>query len=224
MTKRASYTTKNGTLEAEVAEPGGTAKVPAVVIVQEWHGLSEFVRSLVDRFASEGFLAIAPDLYHGSVAKDDAEAGKLMGALDKAKAVLEIGDAVAWAHAHARSNGKVGVTGFCLGGALTFAAAATVDGIAAAVPFYGLPGTPLPWDKVTAPVLAHFAKTDDWATVAGAEEIQRAIVAAKKTTMELHAYDAHHAFMRDTDPTKYDPPAAKLAWSRTLAFLHAHLG
>jgi carboxymethylenebutenolidase len=225
MAKRESYTAKDGTkLEAEIGEPSGDAKAPAIVIVQEWHGINDHIRSLVDRFAAEGFLAVAPDLYHGTIAKTADEAGKLMNALDKPKAVKEIGDAAAFARAHARSNGKVGVTGFCLGGALAFAAAATHEGLSAVVPFYGLPGMPLPWDKVTAPILAHFAKHDDWATAAGAEEIKRAIDTAKKTTMELHVYDAKHAFMRDSDPATYDAASAKIAWKRTLDFLHAHLG
>lgn len=225
MTKRIDYTAKDGSmLAAEIGEPEGSGKAPALVIVQEYWGINDHIRTLVDRFAAEGFLAIAPDLYHGAVAKTAEEARTLMGGLDKAKAVKEIGDAVAYARAHERCSGKVGVTGFCLGGALAFAAAATHKGLAAVAPFYGLPGAPLPWDKVTAPILAHFAKTDPWATVAGAEEIKRAIDAAKKTTMELHVYDAKHAFMRDSDPTVYDEPSSKLAWKRTLDFLHTHLG
>jgi carboxymethylenebutenolidase len=109
-----------------------------------------------------------------------------------------------------------------LGGALTFASAVNVPGLAAAVPFYGLPGD-LEWSKVTTPIQAHFAQHDDWATAAGAQKIKTAIEAAKRTTMELHVYDAHHAFMRHTDAKKYDEKSAKVAWERTLAFLRAHL-
>ncbi len=224
MADRISYTAKDGTkLEAEIAEPPGSARAPALVIIQEYWGVNDHIRKMVDRFAAEGFLAVAPDLYHGEIAKSADVAGKMMGALDKAMAMKEIGDAIGFARAHQRCSGKVGVTGFCLGGALALAAAATHEGLSAVVPFYGLPA-PRAWEKVTAPVLAHFAKTDEWATVAGAEEIKRAIDAAKKTTMELHAYDAKHAFMRDSDPAVYDEPSAKLAWKRTLDFLHTHLG
>jgi carboxymethylenebutenolidase len=224
MSQRIHYTAKDGTkLEGAQAEPDGSGKAPAIVIVQEWHGISAHISGLVDRFAAEGFLAIAPDLYHGKLAKDDAEAGKLMGALDKPKAVKEVVDAIAFARTLPRSNGKVALTGFCLGGALTFAAAAQDEQLSAALPFYGLPSVPVDWTKVRAPIQAHFAKVDDWATVSGAEEIQRAIAKAGRTTMELHVYDAGHAFMRETDPRKYDAPAAKLAWERSLAFLRKHL-
>ncbi len=136
-------------------------------------------------------------------------------------AVAEIGAAVSFLSTHERSNGKVGVIGFCLGGGLTLAAGVNVPGISALAPFYGNPG-PLDFSKITAPVQAHFAKRDDWATLAGAEEIKRQVDAAGKTTMELHAYDAGHAFMRFTDG-HYDAPAAKLAWDRVVPFLHEHL-
>jgi len=224
MSKRIQYTAKDGSkLEAEVGEPSGSGKAPAVVIVQEWFGISDHIKWLVDELASHGFLAIAPDLYHGRLAKNDGEAGKMMGELDKKRAVKEIGDAVTYATTLARFGGKVGITGFCLGGALTFAAGAD-DRVSALAPFYGLPPVAPDWSKVRAPIQAHFSKTDQWATVAGAEEIKRAVDAAGKTTMELHVYDAGHAFMRKGDPAKYDEAASKLAWQRVLAFLHTHLG
>ena len=223
MAKRVKLAAKNGKqLEGELGEPAGSGKAPALVLVQEWWGINDHIRSLVDRFAKEGFLTLAPDLFHGAIAANGEEAGKLMTALDKPNAVAEIGEAVAFLKSHERSSGKVAVTGFCMGGALTFAAAATLPGLAAAVPFYGLPPMKLDWSHVTAPVLAHFAKHDEWATASGAEEIKRAIDAAGKTTMELHVYDANHAFMRDSDPKAYDEKSAKLAWERTLAFLRRH--
>jgi carboxymethylenebutenolidase len=147
-----------------------------------------------------------------------------MTELDKARAVREIGETAAWAKSLPRSNGKVAVTGFCLGGALTFATACNVPGLAAAVPFYGLPPNPVDWTKVTAPILAHFAKHDQWATVSGAEEIKRAIEKAGKTTMQLEVYDAQHAFVNDTRPEVYSADNAKRAWERTIAFLKQHAG
>ena len=223
MAKRVQLAVKNGTpVEGELAAPAGTGKCPALVLIQEWWGLSDHIRALVDRFAHEGFLTLAPDLYHGKIPPNVEEAGKLMTALDKPKAVAEIGEAVAFLESHERSSGKVAVIGFCMGGALAFAAAATLPRLAATVPFYGLPSMKLDWSHVTAPVLAHFAKHDDWATASGAEEIKRAIDAAGKTTMVLHVYDAHHAFMRDSDAKVYEPKSATLAWERTLAFLRTH--
>jgi carboxymethylenebutenolidase len=224
MTKRIDYDTKHGhVLQGELAEPAGAGKAPGLVVVQEWHGCNDVMKQLTDRFAAEGFIAFAPDLYHGKVCTNDQEAMAAMQALDKPKAVHEIGDAVAHLRAHARCNGKVGVTGFCLGGGLTFAAIANVPGIDAAVPFYGLPGMPEDaFSKVKTPILAHFAKTDDWATASGAEAIQKAVKAGGGS-MELHVYDAGHAFMRPGGQN-YSAENAKVAWERTIAFLKKHLG
>jgi carboxymethylenebutenolidase len=207
-----------------MAEPSGSGKVPALVLVQEYWGINDHVKSLVDRFAAEGFLVVAPDLYHGTIAKDANEAGQLMGALDTLAAVKEIGATAAFLKEHARSNGKVGVIGFCLGGALSFAAACHVPGLAAVVPFYGVPpAEKVDYAKVTAPVLAHFAKVDQWATVEKAEAIKAQIQAAGKTTMHLEVYDAGHAFMNDARPEAYDEKSAKLAWQRSVDFLKKHL-
>src|SRR5271163_4260692 len=112
MSKHVDYSTKSGTCGGELAEPGGGGKVGAIVVIQEWHGINDEMRAKVDRFAAEGFLALAPDLYHGKVAKNDDEAGKLMNALDFGAAVGEIGAAVQWLKEQPRSNGKVAVLGF----------------------------------------------------------------------------------------------------------------
>jgi carboxymethylenebutenolidase len=206
-----------------LAEPSGTGKAPTVVLVQEYWGLNAHVKSLVDRLASEGFLVVAPDLYHGKLAKDAAEAGQLMTALDTLEAMKEIGATAKYLQGHARGNGKVGVIGFCLGGALTFAAACHVEGLSAVVPFYGVPpAEKVDYAKVTAPILAHFAKVDQWATVERAEAI-KAQVEATGHTMQLEVYDAGHAFVNDTRPEAYDEKSAKLAWQRTVDFLKKHL-
>lgn len=215
---------KGDTLGGALAEPAGTGKAGALVVLQEWHGVNDQMKAKVDRFASLGYLALCPDLYHGKIAKNDEDAGALMGQLDWARAVAEIGDSVAFLRAHARSNGKVGVTGFCLGGALTFAAARHLDGLACAVPFYGVPElAPDEYKKIRAPIQAHFAKRDDWAKASIAEDIQKN-VRAGGGHMDLFVYDAGHAFMRDTDPGKHDETSAKLAWERTTEFLRSRLG
>ena len=195
--------------------PAGGDKPPAVVVVQEWWGVNEQIQSVAQRFADAGFVALVPDLYHGQVAKNAEEAGRMMKALDHAKAVQEIAGAVAFLRD--RSNGKVGVTGYCLGGALAFASAVNIRGLAAVVPFYGLPGD-LDWSKIDAPVQAHFSKHDQWATVSGAQKIKAAV----KVPMELHVYDAQHAFCNDRRPEVYHPEAAKQAWDRAVAFLRSH--
>lgn len=221
MTTRVTFQAKSGQkVEGELAEPAGSGKAGAVVLLQEWWGVNDHVRSLTDRLAKEGFLVLAPDLYHGRTTKDAAEAGKLMTELDTMKAVDEIAGAVGFLKAHARANGKVGVTGFCMGGALTLASAAHIAGLSAAAPFYGLPpAEKVDYAKVTAPIQMHVAKNDEWVTVAKAEAVKDRI----GDKMELFVYDAQHAFVNDTRPEVYSPDNAKLAWGRMVAFFQKHL-
>jgi carboxymethylenebutenolidase len=224
MATQVKVTTHEGReLEGALATPAGTGKVGGVVVVQEWWGLNDHIKALCDRFAQAGFVSLAPDLYHGKLARTKEEAGQMMGALDTKTAVAEIGHAVAKLKSEARCNGRVAVVGFCLGGALTLAAACALDDIAAAVPFYGVPGLPMAaYAKVKAPVQAHFAKRDDWAKAPIAEEIQRQ-VRAGGGQMDLFVYDAGHAFMRSSDPEVYDADSARVAWDRAIEFLTKHL-
>lgn len=215
---------KFGGLEGEMAEPDGTGKAGGVVVIQEWHGLNDQMKAKVERFAKAGYLTIAPDLYHGKVAKNDGEAQELMGKLDWHQATSEIGAAAQHLRSNARCNGKVGALGFCLGGALTLAASRYVDGLTCAVAFYGVPEVPLDeFAKVKSPIQAHFAKRDDWAKPEKAEEIRKKVLSGGGT-MDLFLYDAGHAFMRDGDPSHFDADASKVAWARTLEFLKKHLG
>lgn len=204
-------------IEGVVELPAGEGKVPGVVVIQEWWGLSEQIRATAKRWAEEGFIAALPDLYHGKLAKNADEAGAMMKALDFPAAVKQIGECVAFLKTHPRCNGKVVVTGYCMGGALSFATAVNVRGLSAVIPFYGLPGD-LDWSKIDAPVQAHFAQHDDWATVAGAQKIKEAV----KIPMELHVYDAQHAFCNEKRPEVYNADACKQAWGRTVAFVRAH--
>ena len=224
MTTRVELTPTQGALSGELAEPSGTGKVGGIVLIQEWHGVNEHIRAQVDRFAAAGFLTVAPDLYHGKIATNDTDAAAMMNALDFGKAVGEIGAAVRSLKENPRSNGKVAVLGFCMGGALSLASACNLPGLAAVVAFYGTPDVDqLDLKKVTAPILAHFAKHDEWAKPEKAELIKQRMDALGKP-MELYVYDAGHAFMRDTDPTKYAPAAAESAWARTIAFLEKTIG
>lgn len=205
--------------EGELETPETKDKTGGVVLVQEYWGLNDHVRDIAKRVASQGFRVLAPDLYHGKVTKSAEEAGKLMGSLDWPKALAEIVAAATHLRDHESSNGKVAVMGFCMGGALTFAAAANIPWLAAAVPFYGVPDAKLAdYTKEKAPILAHFAKNDQWATVDKAKAIQ-----SKVPAMELHVYDAGHAFFNDTRPEVYSPNDAKAAWDRSIAFLKKHL-
>ena len=225
MTTKIEFKARGGAAASgELALPGGSGKAPGLVLVQEWWGVNDHIRSLADRFAAAGFITLAPDLYHGKTTKDASEAGNLMTSLDGAGAMADIAGAVAALAAHPRANGKVGITGFCMGGAYAFAATSAIEGLAAAVPFYGIPPAErLDFAKMKAPILAHFAVRDQWATVARAQEIKTGID-AHHGSMRLEVYEADHAFVNDTRPEAYVPDAAKLAWDRTIAFLHEHLG
>ncbi len=224
MTTKLTLKGQDGTeINGELAEPAGTGKAPALVLIQEYWGINDHIRSLADRLAQEGFLVIAPDLYHGKLAKDAAEAGALMTALDTSAAVKEIGATAEFLKAHARGNGKVGVIGFCMGGALALASACHLDGLSAVVPFYGLPPEEkVDYAKVSAPILMHVAKRDASVTVEKAEAVKKKLEAAGKS-ITLEIYEADHAFVNDTRPEVYDEKNAKLAWSRSVEFLKKNL-
>jgi carboxymethylenebutenolidase len=212
-----------GAVSGEMSEPEGAGKAGGLVVIQEWHGLNVQMKAKVDRFAQAGYLALAPDLYHGQIATSDADASAMMGKLDWDAAVKEVGAAVAHLRAHPRCNGKVGVLGYCMGGALVFASSRFVDGVTCGVAYYGIPSVPVSeLAKIKAPIQAHFAQKDDWAKPEKAEAIRAAIQAAGGS-MDLHLYDAGHAFMRDGDPSHFDPAASATAWPRTLDFLARHL-
>jgi carboxymethylenebutenolidase len=225
MATKIEFKAKSGAAASgEIALPGGSGKAPGLLLLQEWWGVNDHIRKLADRFAEAGFVTLAPDLYHGKTTKDGTEAGKLMTALDGKQAMDDIAGAALTLLAHPRSNGKVGITGFCMGGAYSFAAASAIPELGAVVPFYGIPPVErLDFDKMKAPILAHFASRDQWATVAGAVELQKK-VEAHHGSMRLEVYEADHAFVNDTRPEAYAPEAAKLSWERTIAFLHQHLG
>jgi len=216
MTQRVTFPSSVGEASGVVMAPEGAAKGPGVVLIHEWWGVNQQIQSFAQRWAEAGFVTIVPDLYHGKTAANATEAEALMKALDFGKAVQEIGGAVTFLRGHEACTGQVAITGYCMGGALAFASAVNLRGLAAVVPYYGLPGD-LDWKAVDAPIQAHFAMHDDWATVAGAETIKAAV----KVPMELHVYDAQHAFCNDRRPDVYDERAANQAWERTLAFIRA---
>jgi carboxymethylenebutenolidase len=224
MTERVSFPSKiAGTASGALALPAGAAKAPAVLLIQEWWGLNQQILGIAERWAGEaGVIALAIDLYRGVVTEDAAQAQDLMTKLDRARALADIGAGIDFLRGHPRSTGKVGITGYCMGGAYTFAAATTFPGISAAVPFYGLPPV-ADWTKLEAPVQAHFAARDDWAKPELAQAIKEKVTALGKT-MELHLYEADHAFCNDRRPEVYDAEAAALAWSRAVGFMKQHLG
>jgi carboxymethylenebutenolidase len=218
MTEKISFKSRDGKdCEGALARAKAGDKAPAIVVIQEWWGVNEQIKGMCERFAAEGFNALAPDLYHGKVVdlEKSEEANHAMASLDWPRAIEEIAGAIA--HLRAHSSGKVAVTGFCMGGALSFVTATAVPGLAAVIPFYGVPPGG-DWSKVDAPIQAHTGSHDDWASPAKMEEILKQV----KPAHELHVYDAQHAFMNEQRAEVYSPDSAKLAWERALAFLRKH--
>jgi carboxymethylenebutenolidase len=225
MTTKAKFSTRaDGQLDGALCEPSGSGKTGALVVVHEGYGLTGATKLHCEHFAQAGFLALAPDLFRGKVAKNDDEMAKIMGTFDFQKAVGEIGEAVAHLRSHPRCDGRVAVAGFSLGGALTLAAARYVPALQAAVPFYGLPRFPSDeFTNVKTPICGHYARVDAWAKLSVVEEIQGK-VRSGGGQMEVYIYDAEHGFMRSTDRSKYEPKSAELAWQRTVDFLRTHIG
>jgi carboxymethylenebutenolidase len=206
------------TCKGYLAEAGNGK--PGLVVIQEWWGLNDQIKRVADRFAAAGYNALAPDLYKGRVTQEPDEANHLMNGLDFVGASDQD---IAGAVKHlAGLSRKVGVTGFCLGGALTIAACARVPGIACGVPYYGVPPTELADPaKIKVPIQGHFANKDDWCTPQVVNEFEKAMTKAGNKP-EVYRYDAAHAFAKD-DGAAYDATAAKQAWDRTLAFLGKQL-
>lgn len=213
-----------GDAVGELVAPEGEDKAPGVVLIQEWWGLNGQIRHVAARLARAGFVVLLPDLYHGRWTIDPAEAQKLMMGLDWKEALAELGGAVKFLEGHERCSGHVGVMGFCMGGALTFATAITSADVKAGVAYYGLaPQDSFDHSKIKAPILAHFARKDGWAKADAAEALA-AEMKARGQSIDLHVYDADHAFANDVRKEVYAPEAAAIAWSRTTEFLHQHLG
>jgi carboxymethylenebutenolidase len=223
MAEQAKLTTSEGAeLPGYLKAAGGGSAHGAVVVLHEWWGLTEQIRGVVDRLAREGFTAFAPDLYRGRVTKDPAEAQQLITALDRQRAVEDISRAVEALQRRAPGT-KVAVLGFCMGGALTLAAAAVDGRVAAAVPFYGIPPEGTDLAKIRCPVLGHFANIDDWCSPDRVDALEKKLVGAG-VPLELHRYDAGHAFFNEARPEVYSPQDAERAWTRTVEFLRARLG
>lgn len=197
---------------------------PGVVVIQEWWGLQDQIKALVDRFALAGFDALAPDLYKGVVVPyhDSERANKEMMSLNF---IEETDQTVRGAAQYlSRSGAKVGIAGFCMGGAVAVIAAARIPELAAAVSFYGLPPEQAakPAD-VRIPLQGHFANKDGFISPSAVNAFETALKTAKKE-FEFFRYDADHAFVNEQRMAVHDRHAAELAWGRATAFLHKRLG
>jgi carboxymethylenebutenolidase len=201
---------------------GKKGDAPGVVVIQEWWGLSEQIKAMVDRFALAGFDALAPDLYDGVVVPyhDSDAAAKEMNSLDFQDATSQT---VRGAAQYLRQNGsRVGIAGFCMGGAVTVIASAHIPEFSAAVTFYGLPPADLvkPGD-VKIPLQGHFASRDDFITPAAVNAFEAGLREHGKE-YEFFRYEADHAFANEARAGVHDRHATELAWDRAIEFFKRH--
>jgi carboxymethylenebutenolidase len=186
----------------------------SVLIVHEWFGLNDTMRAHADHFGALGFHALAVDLFEGSVAPDAAAAKRLASELTTEHAMQVIDAAIEYVRKRPGATGKIGIAGFCLGGAVALAAASRRSDVSATVTFGGLPG-PRYADvsRIDAPVMGHYGLRDPVLPIAHPKAVFAALSAAGKRAW-LHEYDAGHAFMRSTSQS-YRANVAELAWQRT---------
>ena len=198
---------------------------PAVLVIQEWWGLVDHIRDVCDRFAREGFVALAPDLYRGERTTDPDVAGRLMMGLEIPRAARDL-DAAATTllGEEATTGARVGAVGFCMGGQLALFAATRNRRIGAVVDFYGIhPNVALDLSGLDAAVLGIFAERDEFVPPDAARKLEADLRAAgKRARFEIYP-GVGHAFANDARPDAYDARAAARAWAETLAFLRAEL-
>ena len=206
---------------SEPAQGGG----PGVVVIQEWWGLVDHIKDVCDRFAAEGFVALAPDLYHGKTTKSPDEAGKLMMAMRIDEAERDLSAAVDYLSTlDSTTSKRLGVVGFCMGGALALYTATKNPRVGACVVFYGgHPKVKPDLPNLNAPVLGLYAEKDGFVTPESVRGLERQLKDLGKQ-IDVNIYkDTDHAFFNDTRPEVYSAEAAADAWQRTVEFLRKHL-
>ena len=229
MSQTITYPRPDGkTCDGYYVEPAAGASAPGVVVIQERWGVNDQIRGVADRLCKAGYRVIVPDLYRGKVSDLDAkEAEHLMTGLDFGDAATQdIRGAVQFLK---KTSPKVGVTGFCMGGALTVLTACTSPEADMAIIWYGVP--PLDYvdaTKIHIPIQGHFAVEDAFFPIAQADGLDAKLTAAN-VPHEFHRYHAQHAFANETAlnlpiAAQYNAQAAETAWQRAMAFFARHLG
>jgi len=215
-----NLSTTRGATTAYVARPNADVTA-GVVLIQEWWGINDHIRDLAGRYANEGYLCIAPDLYRGRVVKDADEAAALMQALETADGIETIRKAIDSVGQTYKIK-RIAITGYCMGGTYALRAACELAELKAAAPFYG----DIPEENVLArlkvPTLFIAGKRDAWINpekVAGLKKISQKY----DLPVEVVSYDADHAFFNDTRPQVYNAEAAADAWRRVLEHFKKHL-
>jgi carboxymethylenebutenolidase len=219
-----TYPIESGVMKAYLARPSKGKKFPAVIVIHENRGLVPHIQDVTRRMAQEGFLALAPDALSpvGGTPEDISNVGELFAKLDSKQTVRNFVAAVNYLKTHPLSNGKVGCTGFCWGGAMTNQVAVNSPELDAAVPYYGKQPEPEDVPKLKAPILAHYAENDERIN-AGIEKFEETLKQNNKEYQIFRYPGTGHAFNNDSNPSRYNEEAAKLAWSRTVEFFKKKL-
>jgi carboxymethylenebutenolidase len=223
---RVSFESNGGTTDAYLALPESGAG-PGVIVVQEWWGLVDHIEEVTDRFAAEGFTALAPDFYHGAATTEPDEAARLLMGMAMDQAARDIAGAARYLSSRDEQAGGVGAVGFCMGGSLALWSAAIADEVVAAVGFYPA----IPWERMAPSwrgyrgkhAVIHCSEEDGGSGAPGIQVARRGI---ERAGGEVTLYDypgSRHAFFNDQRPEVYDAGHAADAWARTLAVLNAHL-
>ena len=216
------------TIKGFLARPAAmTRPVPAIVIIHEWWGLNDHIKDIARRFAQEGYVALAPDLYSrmgSKVTTDATEAAKLMESLSSQAALRDLNAATTYLTQQPFVDGpRIGVVGFCMGGTLALTMTAHNSDLKACVPFYGKVPPSETFRYLLCPILYHYGAKDGWVTRQEVERLQQGMLQQSKPGA-VHIYaSAGHAFFNDTRPDAYSAPDATLAWDRTLQFFREYL-
>ena len=216
------FNTANGAATAYVAMPENTDEnTKAVILIQEWWGLNDHIKDIANRYADEGFIAIAPDLYRGKLAKNPDEAGKMMNGLAIDDGINTIDSAMDKAREMYNLR-HFGISGYCMGGTYALRAACEVEGISAAAPFYGdIPEEDV-LKKLTAPTMFVSGIHDKWINPEKVATLE-SIAEKYELPIETLKYDADHAFFNNTRPEVYNETAAKDAWAKVIGFFNDNL-
>ena len=198
---------------------------PGVIVIQEWWGLVDHIKDVCERFADEGFIALAPDLFHGKTTKSPDEAGKLMMALRIDEAEKDISGAIEYLLDHEAITGdNVGIVGFCMGGALSLYTATKNANVGACVVFYGgHPNVKPDLANLQSPVLGLYGERDKSVTPESVHKLEQQLKSLGKEVTVVIYPNADHAFFNDTRPAVFQPEAAEDAWQRTIDFFSKYL-
>lgn len=223
MGNRVTFASDGDTCDGYLAIPNAGSG-PAVIVIQEWWGLVGHITAVADRFAEAGYVALAPDLYHGAIAKEPDHAMKLLMGLAMDKAALDIAGAAKYLSGRDDVTGQgIGAVGFCMGGSLALWSATLSSEIVATAAFY--PGMPWPrmapkWENYSGKsAIIHCSESDGTSAAPGIQEALSAIESAGGSAIAYDYPGTKHAFFNDERTQVYDQGASALAWERTIAFL-----